>query len=321
MFILGKISGASWNRTSDTRIFSPLLYQLSYGTIISFCLSKELRKSHFLCLTGRKCKTFSFSPKQKNVFLPLEPKLFVVHIVIDGGNTRVKVAQFQGEKLSNIEVFTDQKKLNIFFEKCLSAEAIVISNVGNWSFEALKVYSGQLLKLDKDTLLPFQSLYSSPETLGNDRRALAAAAVSHFPKQNCLVFDAGTCLTCDFVDKQGQYYGGAISPGLKMRFSALHTFTQNLPKINWSHETLPKLIGDSTVNSILSGVVRGYLSEIDGISEQYKADFPDLRIVMCGGDTSLLLPWLKNDIFAPSNFLIKGLEYILRYNLEGAEKP
>ena len=244
----------------------------------------------------------------------------MVHIVIDGGNTRIKVAQFQEEKLQNIAVFTDQKALNIFFKECLPAEAIIISNVGNWSFEPLNVFEGAFIMLNHDTAIPFQSLYTSPETLGNDRRALAAAALNEFPQENCLVLDAGTCLTCDFLDKKGRYHGGAISPGLSMRFSALNTLTQNLPKINWSDKTLPSLIGDSTANSILSGVVRGYLAEIEGIIKQYKEEFPDLRIVLSGGDTSLLLPWLKNDIFAPSNFLIKGLEYILRYNLEGFEK-
>lgn len=243
-----------------------------------------------------------------------------MHIVIDGGNTRIKVAQFQQEKLQNIEVFGDQKALNIFLKECLSAEAIIISNVGNWQFAPLETFKGVCILLDSTTAVPFLSLYASPKTLGNDRRALAAAALSEYPQQNCLVLDAGTCLTCDFVDKDGRYYGGAISPGLNMRFTALNTYTQNLPKINWSDKNLPSLIGDSTANSILSGVVRGYLAEIEGIIEQYKGEFPDLRIVLCGGDTSLLLPWLKNDIFAPSNFLIKGLEYILRYNLEGFEK-
>ena len=243
-----------------------------------------------------------------------------MHIVIDGGNNRIKVAQFQEEKLHSIAVFADQNALNFFLYKSLSAEAIIISNVGNWSFEPLKVFKGVFIMLNSDTAIPFQSLYASPESLGNDRRALAAAALNEFPEQNCLVLDAGTCLTSDFVDKKGRYHGGAISPGLKMRFSALNSLTQNLPKINWSDKNLPTLIGDSTANSILSGVVRGYLAEIEGIIEQYKGKFPDLRIVLCGGDTSLLLPWLKNDIFAPSNFLIKGLEYILRYNLEGFQK-
>tara|TARA_R110002050_G_scaffold243066_1_gene379439 strand:+ start:54091 stop:54825 length:735 start_codon:yes stop_codon:yes gene_type:complete len=243
-----------------------------------------------------------------------------VHIVIDGGNTRIKVAQFQDEKLLNLEIFANQGALNIFLKKCLEANAIIISNVGFWSFEALKEFRGKLIRLDNETMVPFKSLYASPQTLGNDRRALAAAALYEFPQQNCLVLDAGTCLTVDFIDANGAYHGGAISPGLNMRFEALHSFTQNLPKINWKENALPALIGDSTANSILSGVVRGYLAEIEGIIEQYKEEIDDLRIVFCGGDTSLLRPWLKNDIFAPSNFLIKGLEYILRYNLEDFEK-
>jgi type III pantothenate kinase len=243
-----------------------------------------------------------------------------VNIVVDGGNSRVKVSQFQGEETEEVHVFQDQNSLNIFLKKCLSAQAIIISNVGSWSFQALNEFQGRLIQLNKDTLVPFKSLYASPETLGNDRRALAAAAISEYPHQNCLILDAGTCLTADFVDAQGNYHGGAISPGLLMRFQSLNHFTQNLPKLDWSEINLPKLIGDSTISSIHSGVVRGYIAEIEALIKQYKVEFVDLRIVLCGGDTSLLLPWLKNDIFAPSNFLNKGLEYILRYNQEGLEK-
>jgi type III pantothenate kinase len=243
-----------------------------------------------------------------------------VNIIIDGGNTRVKVAQFQGGKQEDLHIFQDQNTLNIFLKKCLSAQAFIISNVGSWSFETLKDFKGVLINLNKETLVPFKSLYSSPETLGNDRRALAAAALNEYPHQNCLILDAGTCLTVDFVDAQGNYHGGAISPGLMMRFSSLNSFTQNLPKLAWLENKLPKLIGDSTASSIHSGVVRGYIAEIEALIKQYKEEFADLRIVLCGGDTSLLLPWLKNDIFAPSNFLNQGLEYILRYNLEDFEK-
>lgn len=243
-----------------------------------------------------------------------------MHIIIDGGNTRVKVAQFQGGKQECLHIFPDQNTLNIFLNKCLSAQAIIISNVGSWSFEALKDFGGVLIHLNKETLVPFKSLYASPETLGNDRRALAAAALNEYPQQNCLILDAGTCLTADFVDSQGNYHGGAISPGLLMRFNALNSFTQNLPQLDWSEKKIPKLIGDSTAASIHSGVVRGYIAEIEAVIKQYNEEFADLRIVLCGGDTSLLLPWLKNDIFAPSNFLNQGLEYILRFNLEDFEK-
>ena len=163
--------------------------------------------------------------------------------------------------------------------------------------------------------MPMPILYASPETLGNDRRALAAAAFKTFPKENVLVLDLGTALTADFVDDQGNYHGGAISPGLKMRFKALNRFTASLPLVDWSGLNFPHLIGESTENSILSGVVRGYAAEISAWIGQYQEEFGAIRTVITGGDATLLLRWMKNDIFAPPNFLLNGLDYILEYHL------
>ena len=144
---------------------------------------------------------------------------------------------------------------------------------------------------------------------------MAAAAIKEFPGEHCLVLDLGTCLTADFVDAQGIYHGGAISPGLKMRFRSLKHFTASLPEEEWSGINWPKLVGDSTENSIISGVVRGYRAEISAWITQYEESFGAIRTVITGGDAPLLLRWMKNDIFAPPNFLLNGLEYILEYNL------
>lgn len=243
-----------------------------------------------------------------------------MRLIVDAGNTRVKLAQFQEEKLQNVSTFNDQKSLDFFLKNLTTPSSAIISNVGKWHFSLLPKSINHVLELNTDSKLPFRSNYTTPDTLGKDRKALVAAALNEFPQENCLVLDAGSCLTADLLDHQGIYQGGSISPGLYMRFRALNQFTANLPALEYLEGEMPKLIGDSTRNSILSGVVRGYVAEISSLIEQYKKEFVDLRVVLCGGDTSLLLPWLKNDIFAPSNFLIKGLDYILRYNLESIEK-
>ena len=143
---------------------------------------------------------------------------------------------------------------------------------------------------------------------------MAAASVFKFSDKNVLVIDAGSCITYDFIDNKGVYYGGAIAPGIEMRYKSLHTFTDKLPLLD---VTYPKqLIGDSTEESIHSGIVNGVLIEIEGVIERYKEKNEELTVVLTGGDTNFLAKRLKNSIFANPNFLLEGLNNILNYNLE-----
>ncbi|MFT7498501.1 MAG: type III pantothenate kinase, partial [Porticoccaceae bacterium] len=147
-----------------------------------------------------------------------------------------------------------------------------------------------------------------------DRIALASASVFKFPNKNVLVIDAGTCITYDFIDKKGVYYGGAIAPGIEMRYKSLYTFTDKLPLLD---VTDPKqLTGNSTEESIHSGIVNGILSEIEGMIDRYKEKNKELTVVLTGGDTNFLAKRLKNSIFANPNFLLEGLNNILNYNLK-----
>lgn len=269
----------------------------------------------YYIVTGGKCKTFYIRAKQKNYILSLDFKTRLVHIIIDAGNTRIKVAQFQNQSCLQVDGFEEQEAFEIFIKNFSEGLPCISSCVGSWSMEAAKDHFKTYFELSPALALPMPILYTSPDTLGNDRRALAAAAFKSFPQQNVLVLDLGTALTADFVDEYGNYHGGAISPGLKMRFKALNRFTASLPLVDWSGLSFPHLIGDSTENSILSGVVRGYAAEINAWIGQYEEEFGAIRTVITGGDTSLLLRWMKNDIFAPSNFLLNGLDYILEYHL------
>jgi len=156
--------------------------------------------------------------------------------------------------------------------------------------------------------LPFQNLYKS-ETLGNDRIALVAGAVTQLEKkQAALIIDAGTCITYDYLDNEGIYHGGAISPGLKMRFQALHTFTSKLPLV--SATTNPSTTGNTTKGSIQSGVQNGIAMEIDSMIDYYLKKEKQLKVFLTGGDSELLSIQLKNRFFADSNLTLRGI-----YNL------
>lgn len=159
-------------------------------------------------------------------------------------------------------------------------------------------------------MVPFFNNYGSPRSLGVDRIALAAAAAVNYPKKNVLVIDAGTCITFEFKNANDEYLGGAIAPGIQMRFKALHDYTAKLPLVSLA--SVEDFIGNNTETSILSGVVNNVVQEIDGVINQYLARFEDLTVILTGGDTLFLAERVKNTIFANPNFLLEGLNAIFR---------
>ncbi len=240
-----------------------------------------------------------------------------MNLIVDVGNTLSKVAVFQQDELIEkyvIEIKEISEKIKEIFTRT-RVGAVIVSKVSAAEFSLPQNLrkNTRILTLGPKTKLPFENLYATPLTLGDDRKALVAAAVKKYPQENVLVIDAGTCITYDLKNKKDQYLGGAISPGLKMRFKALNTFTANLPLVD--SPEIKDLIGDSTLTSINSGVVNGTLREIDGVIEEYKERYPDLITIITGGDAQFLSINLKNSIFANSNFLLEGLNHILEFNI------
>lgn len=240
-----------------------------------------------------------------------------MNLIIDVGNSLAKVAVFQRDEMP-VKWTGDKNELssNIqnIFSRYPQIEGVIISKVSEAEI-LLPVdlkKNANVIDLGSETALPFENLYATPKTLGNDRKALIAAAVKEYPKRNVLVIDAGSCITYDFKNDREQYLGGSISPGLTMRFRALNAFTANLPLVKLQQNVMD--IGNSTFHSINSGVVKGVLHEIDGFIQEYLLAFDDLVIIITGGDAQFLSINLKNSIFANSNFLLEGLNQILEFN-------
>jgi type III pantothenate kinase len=241
-----------------------------------------------------------------------------MNLAIDVGNTRVKIAVFEKDKLVELFVFNKTKILSEIKDILKKHEIStgIMSNVASISDSKLKKIKNlvQIHIISSLTEVPFKNLYKTPETLGVDRIALVAGAVSQFSGHNVLVIDAGTCITFDFVNSEGKYIGGAISPGLKMRFNSLNHFTANLPLLE--KDDLIDFIGKNTKESMNSGVINGVIQEIDGVINQYKKKFLDLTVVLTGGDTNFLAKQLKSSIFANQNLLLHGLNKILIHNID-----
>lgn len=240
-------------------------------------------------------------------------------LAVDIGNTKIKAAVFEVNALKEKFVFEKneaEKKIKKIFEQHQKIVSVILSSVGNREKEIvaeLKKYA-PVTVIDHEFSFPFINKYATPATLGVDRMVLAAGAVLQFPGQNRLVLDAGTCITYDFVDRNNHYLGGAISPGLQMRYDAMHNFTAKLPLLY--PETPSTYIGDSTNSSLHSGAVNGFVYEIEGFIKEYSRDYEDLTVILTGGDAEFLAKRLKNTIFANSNFLLESLNNLYIYKIK-----
>ena len=240
----------------------------------------------------------------------------MINLVVDIGNTQVKAAVFELHKLIEHFVFEEEqfsKKIQQILQDRVINQCI-LSSVRENNAEIVDQLSkiSRFIQLDSTTPVPFRNLYSTPKTLGIDRIALVAGAIGQFPNQNVLVIDAGTCITYDFLNSKSEYLGGAISPGITIRYRSLHDYTSKLPQLSINEGF--SLMGGSTSGAIHSGIINGVIQEIEGVINQYRAKYQDLTVVLTGGDTKFLSKQLKNSIFANQNFLLHGLNQILTFN-------
>ena len=240
-------------------------------------------------------------------------------LAVDVGNTRVKVAVFQNDTIFEsflFETISFEKKIKKIIKNNDLITHLVVASVGlidKSVFFGLE-NSVKVHFVSHQDLFPFENKYQTPHTLGIDRMVLAAGAVLQYPNQNRLVIDAGTCVTYDFINQKNHYLGGAITPGLAMRYKALNQYTSKLPLLE--NEVPAFFIGDSTAQSIHSGVVNGLTFEIDGFIDQYKSLNSNFIIILTGGDAVFLAKRLKNTIFANSNFLLESLNQTFQYKIK-----
>lgn len=258
---------------------------------------------------------------KKNQFVTSQSKIYTMLLAIDVGNTRIKAAVFEDDNLLELVVFTVlelQKNIQTILKSYPKVTDLLVASVGNVAKEDFLLWNNSINIhfVTHETIFPFQNLYATPHTLGIDRMVLAAGAVMQFPKQNRLVIDAGTCVTYDFVDADNNYLGGAISPGIRLRYESLRQYTANLPLLTIENITCDddqNWIGNTTQQSIHSGVINGVVHEMEGFINQYSQQYPNFIIILTGGDTEFLAKRLKNTIFANSNFLLESLNKIYQY--------
>lgn len=239
----------------------------------------------------------------------------MITICFDFGNTRLKYAVFEGDRMTHIDVLEtgSTEEVAQVVERYGAEKSILSSVVGHdEALEATLAAKTSFHKLSHLSQLPFTVPVGKPETMGADRIALAAAMVKFHPGMNNLVIGLGTAITYNFINKYNEFLGGGISPGMEMRLKSLRDYTAKLPlvKKDWNFP----LIGYDTRTNILSGVILGMAKEIDGTIDAYAERYGNFNVVLTGGDCLYFAQHLKNTIFADPDFLFKGLYAISAYN-------
>lgn len=236
------------------------------------------------------------------------------NLIIDIGNSRIKAALFEAGTL--IEDWTIHAMAEIDdIAKKVDFQYAIVSSV-RWDQHHLKEkLSFPFSFFDHFTPLPVQNTYETPFTLGLDRIASVIGARCFQAQGAVLVVDLGTCITYEFMDSADKYHGGSISPGIRMRFEAMHRQTAKLPLVEWPLESVP-LIGKSTKACMQSGVYHGVYQELLGVVQAYRDIYPEVGVYICGGDAKHFESLTKQHIFVIPNLVLYGLDRILTYNVD-----
>ena len=239
----------------------------------------------------------------------------IMNLTLDIGNTHAKLAVFDDNLLmvKTFKVKFVDDNINDFLKLYPLIKNLIVCSVitrdlnfDNYNFKNVHFIS-------QNSIIPFTNLYNTKSTLGNDRIALVSRASIKFSNKNVLIIDVGSCITYDFINESNEYFGGAISPGMNMRFKSLNEFTSNLPLTK--PITNDVIIGSNTQDSIISGVVNGIIYEMEGFIDQYSSKYNNLTVILTGGDSDFLSKRLKISIFANQNFLLEGLNDLVKLNI------
>ena len=238
-------------------------------------------------------------------------------LLIDIGNTRTKWAVWQGdseleqgvvESFSIDWVETLKRRYSLRYGLVCSTRGDAESVCNLLQKSGLKA-----LVFDADCPVPIKNGYLTPRTLGRDRLAAAVGAATLYPDREVVIIDLGTALTIDHLTADGCFSGGVISPGLEMRFRALHTHTAALPLVEPTDTE--GVVGRTTEEAIALGVMNSVAFEIEGYLARFAKKNGDFIPILTGGAAKYFVKRIKNTIFAEPNLVFCGLNRILEYNL------
>ena len=239
-----------------------------------------------------------------------------MNLIVDIGNSLVKLAVFEKGVLvaQRSARYPSASDFEALLQGRRAGRAIVESTRGDADeiVELVRGYADRVLEFTPQTPVPIGNAYRTPETLGRDRLAAPVGATVLYPGRNVLIVDFGTAVTIDLVTADGTFRGGCISPGMRIRFRALHDYTARLPLCSATERE--KLLGGSTDGAIRQGVMNSIAFEIEGYMTRMREKIDDLCVIFTGGDAKYFAKRIKNTIFANRNLVFCGLDRILEYN-------
>lgn len=238
-------------------------------------------------------------------------------LTIDIGNSAIKASILEQGKVTASTSSTDRSAdaLRGFIAKHSPHGAIactVCDNMSQLLTDIDNILGFRMMRLDHNLPLPISIDYLTPNTLGLDRVATAAGA--SVESRNSLVVDAGSAVTIDLVC-DNRFIGGNISPGMRMRFRALNNFTSRLPLLDPTEP--PYEFGRDTTSAIQGGVIGGLVDEISASFQRARSRYPDIRLLLTGGDAPFLAPLLEANgipVTEDHTLLARGLHNIYTHN-------
>lgn len=238
-----------------------------------------------------------------------------MNLAIDIGNTNSKYAFFDENRVVASGIIGNLSEFGRFLsDRSTDFDRAVVCSV-RYSEEELAPYfpvGKEVLYFNYLTPIPLTMTYTTPETLGMDRLAACIGANSLFSNQAVMVIDIGTCITYDYVNVDGVFEGGIISPGVELRYKAMHDYTARLPLLD--DREVEQLVGDSTKAAMKSGVLNGIVGEMEYMISQFLLKSPDLKVIVTGGGAKTFESRIKADIFVALEIVLVGLNRVLDYN-------
>ncbi|EME69842.1 pantothenate kinase [Paramagnetospirillum caucaseum] len=252
-------------------------------------------------------------------------------LAIDSGNTNIVFAVYDGDTLrGEWRASTDSERtadeLGVWLTQLLTIEGLnrldissaIIASVVPAMVFGLKTLCRRYFKCeplvvgDEGVDLGLSILLDRPEEVGADRLVNAVAAHKYY-KGPLIVIDFGTATTFDVVDAEGNYCGGAISPGINLSLEALHMAAAKLPRVAIGRPR--QVIGRATVPAMQSGIFWGYVGLIEGLVKRIKEEFgSDMLVVATGGLAPLFAEATKVINALDADLTLRGLLEINRRN-------
>ena len=251
-------------------------------------------------------------------------------LVVDIGNTNIVVGCMEGkkaifrERLSTAHRAT-RLEYSVLFKTAFDMYGIdykavegaiissVVPSVTGIVKEAIEKLCGiSVMVVGPGVKTGVSIVIDNPAQLGSDLVVDAVASVEEYSVPQ-IVIDMGTATTVSVINKERQFIGGAILPGVAVSHDALIGRTSQLPKV--AFEKPKKIIGSNTIDSIKSGILYGNAGAIDGIIERFEEELGEkCTVIATGGLSKVIVPLCKRDVIIDEDLLLKGLMLIYEKN-------